>query len=150
MKTKILAFSIFLLILNSKVLSENSIFVSYKIENEIITNIDIKNESKYLIALNTQLKNLDNKQILEIAENSIIKETVKKIELTKYFDLDKERKIIDKFVENFYLKLNIKDIDEFKKYLNNYDLSITDVKKKIIIESSWNQLIYDKLLTLCK
>ncbi len=144
MKTKILAFSIFLLILNSKVLSENSIFVSYKIENEIITNIDIKNESKYLIALNTQLKNLDNKQILEIAENSIIKETVKKIELTKYFDLDKERKIIDKFVENFYLKLNIKDIDEFKKYLNNYDLSITDVKKKIIIESSWNQLIYDK------
>ena len=107
MKTKILAFSIFLLILNSKVLSENSIFVSYKIENEIITNIDIKNESKYLIALNTQLKNLDNKQILEIAENSIIKETVKKIELTKYFDLDKERKIIDKFVENFYLKLNI-------------------------------------------
>ena len=98
MKTKILAFSIFLLILNSKVLSENSIFVSYKIENEIITNIDIKNESKYLIALNTQLKNLDNKQILEIAENSIIKETVKKIELTKYFDLDKERKIIDKFV----------------------------------------------------
>ena len=122
MKTKILAFSIFLLILNSKVLSENSIFVSYKIENEIITNIDIKNESKYLIALNTQLKNLDNKQILEIAENSIIKETVKKIELTKYFDLDKERKIIDKFVENFYLKLNIKYIDEFKRYLNNYDL----------------------------
>ena len=144
MKTKLLTFLIFLLMLNFKVFSENSIFVSYKIENEIITNIDIKNESKYLIALNTQLKNLDNKQILKIAENSIIKETVKRIELTKYFDLDKERNIINKFVENFYLKLNIKDIDEFKRYLNNYDLSIADVKKKIIIESSWNQLIYDK------
>ena len=53
--------------------------------NQIITNIDIENESKYLIALNNQLKNLDNKKILEIARESIIKETVKKIEILKYF-----------------------------------------------------------------
>ncbi len=144
MKRKILGFIIFLLILNFKVFSENNIFLIYKIENEIITNIDIVNESKYLLALSTELKNLDNKKISKIAEGSIIRETVKKIELLKYFDLEKEREIINKYVKNFYLKLNIDNLEQFKKYLESYDLSVSDVKKKIIIETSWNQLIYDK------
>ena len=130
MKKKILGFIIFLLILNFKVFSENNIFLIYKIENEIITNIDIVNESKYLLALSTELKNLDNKKISKIAEGSIIRETVKKIELLKYFDLEKEREIINKFVKNFYLKLNIDNLEQFKKYLESYDLSISDVKKK--------------------
>ncbi len=144
MKRIILGFIIFLLILNFKVFSENNIFLIYKIENEIITNIDIVNESKYLLALSTELKNLDNKKISKIAEGSIIRETVKKIELLKYFDLEKEREIINKYVKNFYLKLNIDNLEQFKKYLESYDLSVSDVKKKIIIETSWNQLIYDK------
>jgi peptidyl-prolyl cis-trans isomerase SurA len=144
MKKKILGIIIFLLILNLKVFAENNIFVIYKIENEIITNIDIMNESKYLLALSTELKNLDNKKISKIAEGSIIRETIKKIELLKYFDLDKEREIINKYVENFYLTLNIDNLEQFKKYLENYDLSVSNVKKKIIIETSWNQLIYDK------
>ena len=127
MKKKILGFIIFLLILNFKVFSENNIFLIYKIENEIITNIDIVNESKYLLALSTELKNLDNKKISKIAEGSIIRETVKKIELLKYFDLEKEREIINKYVKNFYLKLNIDNLEQFKKYLESYDLSISDV-----------------------
>ena len=32
------------------------------IQNEIITNVDIKNEFKYLVALNNSLKELDKKQ----------------------------------------------------------------------------------------
>ena len=74
MKKKILGFVILILILNFKVFSENNISLSYKINNEIITNIDIINESKYLLALNTDLKNLDNKKVLQIAEKSIIRE----------------------------------------------------------------------------
>ncbi len=144
MKKKILGIIIFLLIFNLKAYSENNIFLSYKIEDTIITNVDIKNESKYLVALNNQLKNLDNKKILKIAEASIIKETVKKIELLKYFSLNQENKIIDNVIKDFYLKLNLDNLNDFEKYLNDYDLTISDIKKKIEIEITWNQLIYDK------
>lgn len=144
MKKKILGIIIFLLIFNLKAYSENNIFLSYKIEDTIITNVDIKNESKYLVALNNQLKNLDNKKILKIAEASIIRETVKKIELLKYFSLNQENKIIDNVIKDFYLKLNLDNLSDFEKYLNDYDLTISDIKKKIEIEITWNQLIYDK------
>ena len=144
MKKKILGIIIFLLIFNLKAYSENNIFLSYKIEDIIITNVDIKNESKYLIALNNQLKNLDNKKILKIAEASIIRETVKKIELLKYFNLNQEDKIIDNVIKDFYLKLDLDNEGDFEKYLNDYDLTISDIKKKIEIEITWNQLIYDR------
>ena len=55
---------------------ENKIIV--KIEKEIITNIDIENESKYLLLLNKDLKNFDEKEIFEISKKSIIREKVKK------------------------------------------------------------------------
>ena len=144
MKKKILGIIIFLLIFNLKAYSENNIFLSYKIEDTIITNVDIKNESKYLMALNNQLKNLDNKKILKIAEASIIRETVKKIELLKYFNLNQEDKIIDNVIKDFYLKLNLDNLSDFEKYLNDYDLTISDIKKKIEIEITWNQLIYNR------
>ena len=41
--------------------------IIHNIENEIITNIDIKNEFKYLIALNNSLKELDKEKILNIS-----------------------------------------------------------------------------------
>ena len=144
MKKQILGFIIFVLILNFKVYSENKIFLSYKIENEIITNIDIKDESKYLLALNTQLKNLPDNKILEIAENSLIRETVKKIELLKYMDLNQDDKVLDLIIEDFYLKLNLNNKQEFEEYLINYNLSIDSVKQKINIEKMWNALVYDK------
>jgi hypothetical protein len=59
--------------------------IIYNIGNEIITNIDIKKEFKYLIALNSSLKELDKKKILNISNESIIREKIKKIELSKNF-----------------------------------------------------------------
>ena len=50
--------------------------IIHKIQNEIITNIDIKNQFKYLVALNNSLKELDKNQILDIANESIIREKV--------------------------------------------------------------------------
>ena len=113
-----------------------------KINNEIITNLDIKKESRYLIALNNDLKTLKDEQILEIAKDSIIRETIKKIELKRNYDLDQEIKQIDLIIANFYEKLNLKDISEFKEYLKTYDINYEEVKKKIKIESLWNNLIY--------
>ena len=70
--------------------------IIHNIQNEIITNIDIKNEFKYLVALNNSLKELDEEKILNISNESAIRETIKKIEISKRF---KEIKLYEK--ENF-------------------------------------------------
>ena len=144
---KILILIIILIInLNFKSYSIEGVFVKYKINDEIITNIDVENESSYLIALNNELTKLSDTKILEIAKNSIIKETVKKIELLKYFTLNQNNPFLDKVIKDFYLKLQLNNEDEFEKYLSNYNLTIQDIKKKIEIETVWNQLIYEKFI----
>jgi peptidyl-prolyl cis-trans isomerase SurA len=119
--------------------------IVHSIGNEIITNIDIKREFKYLIALNNSLKELDKKKILNISNESTIREKIKKIEITKNF---KEIKLNEEYYEillkNIYSKLNLKSINEFEIYLKDYDLEISDIKTKITIDALWNELIIQK------
>jgi len=119
--------------------------IIYTIQNEIITNIDIKNEFKYLVALNNSLKELNKDKILNISNESIIREKIKKIEISKNF---KEIKINEDYSEillkNIYSRLNLKSINEFEIYLKKYDLKISDVKRKITIDALWNDLIIKK------
>jgi peptidyl-prolyl cis-trans isomerase SurA len=146
-KNKKLIILVFLLIFfNSKLFAITNIFVVYKVENEIITNIDIENESRYLLALNDQLNNLSGEKILEIAKDSILKETIKKIELLKYFELNQKNPFLEKVIKDFYLKLEMNNRKEFQNYLNTYDLLIEEVKKKIEVETTWNQLVYEKYI----
>ena len=56
---------------------ENKILV--KIENQIITSLDVNNEYKYLIALNPSLKNSKKEDIIQLSRRSIINERIKKI-----------------------------------------------------------------------
>ena len=118
------------------------------IQNEIITNVDIKNEFKYLLALNNNLKELSKEEILNISNASIVRERIKKIEISKNF---KELKLNENYSElllkNIYSRLNFKSISEFEIYLKNYDLNISDIKKKIIIDALWNELIVLKYNT---
>ena len=146
MNKKLIYFIFFLIFLSTKSYSEKEVFISHKIGNEIITNIDIENEANYLIALNNQLTKLTNKKILKIAKQSIIKEKIKKIELLKFYELDQKNPYLDDIIRNYYLKINLKSVQEFEDYLNNYNLNLNQVKKKVEIESNWNQLIYDKYI----
>ena len=70
---------IFIIPFNSYAI-ENKIIV--KIDNQIVTNIDISNEINYLIALNPNLKNLNEIKLFEIAKNSLIREKIKRIEIS--------------------------------------------------------------------
>ncbi len=124
--------------------SEEKVFIELTIENEIITNIDINKEKNYLLALNNNLKNLDKEQIYKISKDSLIREKVKKIELLKYFNLDSSSKIADKIFKTVIKNLNFKNDKEFGVYLKDYDLTIDIVKKKLLIEATWNQLIFDR------
>ena len=122
---------------------ENKIIV--KINNEIITSVDIQNEINYLKILNPQVINLDKKKLINIAKNSLIREKVKIIAL---LDVVEEIKVKDeysnKIIENSYKKIGIDTMDQYKKYLKNNQLRIEYIKYKISIEAIWNELIYKK------
>jgi len=119
--------------------------IIHNIQNEIITNIDIKNEFKYLIALNNSLKSLDKEKILSISNESIIREKIKKIEILKNF---KEIKINEDYssilIKNIYSRINLKSLNEFEQYLKNYGLTVNDIKTKTAIDALWNELIMQK------
>ncbi|MDB9936378.1 peptidylprolyl isomerase, partial [Candidatus Pelagibacter sp.] len=119
--------------------------IIHNIENEVITNIDIKNEFKYLIALNNSLKELDKEKLLIISNQSIIREKIKKIEILKNFkEIVLNEDYYELLLKNIYTRLNLKSINEFDIYLKDYDLKIEDVKTKITIDALWNELIIKK------
>jgi peptidyl-prolyl cis-trans isomerase SurA len=61
-----------LLIFNSNTFSiENKIL--FKIENQIITSLDIENEYKYLIALNPNLKSSNKSDIITLSRDQLFK-----------------------------------------------------------------------------
>ena len=122
---------------------ENKILL--KVNNELITTIDIYNETNYLIALNQDLKNLEKNKIFEIAKNSLIKEKIKIKEILKYTNkLTLEEKYLNRYIETIYQNQNLINIDQFINYLNNQDVDIEFLKKKISIEIIWNELIISK------
>jgi len=119
--------------------------IIHRIQNEIITNIDIKNEFKYLMALNNTLKKLDNEKILSISNNSIIKEKIKKIEISRHFKIIEIKEDYKNFlIKDIYSRLNLKSINEFEIYLKDYDLILDDIERRLTIEALWNQLIIKK------
>ena len=77
-KKKLSFFVILLVLINLKSFSNEGVYIVYNVHNQIITNIDIKKESKYLTALNIQLSNLDKNKIFNISKESILRENVKK------------------------------------------------------------------------
>ena len=66
-----------------------------KVNNNIITNVDVENEYNYLITLNTSLKEIDKQQVMRFAKESLIKEKVKEIEILKFYELDQINKTVD-------------------------------------------------------
>ena len=140
---------LFLFIFNNVYSIENKIVL--KIENEIITTLDIENEKNYLKALNPNVKNLDQKRLNQIAKNSLIREKIKENEILKYTKKIKiDQEFLEKLIENRYSKLNFNNKAEFLNYLKNFDINIKNIEKKLSIEAVWNQLIYQKFSSKVK
>jgi len=143
-KKKLISIIFIFLIFNNTSLSlENKILA--KVDQEIVTSIDIDNEAKYLILLNPNIKNLSKKEIFDISKNSIIREKVKYIEINKNFkNLNVPNEYIEPILKNIYQKINIKNLENFKKYLEENNIDYDFVKDKIEIETLWNELIFVK------
>ena len=78
----------FLLTITS--LKANEIYIVNKVNNQLITNIDIENEKKYLALLNPNIKKLKEKELFYLSKNSLIREKIKEIEIKKYYNLDND------------------------------------------------------------
>lgn len=128
---------------------ENKIL--FKIENQIITTIDLDNHIKYLSAINTEIQKLDYEKLLEIAKNNLIREKIKKIELVKeYQKIEIEEVRLNEIISSIFSQQEISDIKELEKYLSSLDLKFSEIKEKISIEILWNQLIYQKFSSKIK
>ena len=123
--------------------NENKILL--KVNNEIITSIDILNEISYLRSLNEKISSLENKELIEIARNSLIKHKIKKITLSKVVekieinDDDFKRILISSYSITGYTQ-----IDEITNHLKKYNIKPNLIRNKMTINAIWNQFIYDK------
>lgn len=127
---------------------ENKIL--FKVNNEIITSIDLYNEIKYLKALNPNLKNLESNKMLEIAKNSLLREKIKEIEISKY-NLGKiNQQYLDNILSSIYTNIGLKNIDDFIEYINTFEINLEVIKTKLATEAFWNQIIYQKFFSKLK
>jgi peptidyl-prolyl cis-trans isomerase SurA len=125
-------------------LKSTETYIVLKVNNEIITNIDIENETRYLVALNNELKDTDKNTLNNLAKESLIREKIKKNEILKYYELDTTNEYLNTVIKDYYKKLGINNLDNFKQYLKEYNLEFNAVKRKIEIELLWNRLIGSK------
>ena len=139
----ILVFFFLIVVKFSLLASENRILL--KVNNELITTIDILNEISYLKSINKNINNLEEKKVIEIARNSLIKDKIKKIVLVpiiekiKINDDDFKRVLISN-----YSNTGLTKIEEISEHLKKYDVKDQFVREKITINAIWSQFIYDK------
>ena len=144
-KIKLYIIVIFTIILNIQNLTALENKILFKIDNEIITTIDIYEEIKFLKVFNPEINSLSDVELFEISKNRLIKDKIKKIEIMKFVrELKVDDKFLLKLVEKKYSRLNINSIKNFEKYLKKENLNVEIVKEKFIIELMWNDLIYQK------
>jgi len=144
MKALIILIYIALITSATSLENENIFKIVLKIDDELITNQDVIKESKILKIINPQLISLRNNQINKIARNSLLKEKIKQLEIEKFYEIDYKSNQIDPFIKKIFENLKFETIDEFKTHLLKSKINFEDIKKKLIIEQTWNQLIFDK------
>ena len=142
-KKVFLGILVFLSIINFKIVN-SEIFIKAKVNNQIITNFDVKNEKNYLLALNPNLRNLPDENIDKYAIDSVINEKIKKIEIEKRYEILENKNVIEKVIQDLYSGIGISSIEDFKKHLIKYNINLSTVKKKIAIEVAWNDYIVKK------
>ena len=122
---------------------ENKIL--FKVDNEIITTIDIFEEIKFLKIFNPEMNSLSKEELFEISKNSILRNKIKKIEIMNFV---KELKVEDRFllniIKNKYSKIGVNSLENFKNYLIDNNLNFETIREKLTIELIWNDFIYQK------
>ena len=147
-KLNYLIFFLFFITLNFS--ANSKILIKYKVDDEIITNIDIIDEKNYLLFIRPNLKKLSDKEITKISENSIIQEIIKKKELKKIFKNDQNLKFINEIKKSLFKFKNVKTEQEFAELSKKNNVNYNKIINKIKYEAMWNELIFQKYSSLVK
>tara|TARA_Y100001958_G_C21194093_1_gene521778 strand:+ start:125 stop:1054 length:930 start_codon:yes stop_codon:yes gene_type:complete len=138
LKSIILFLNFFFIILNTEASSSIENKIILKVENEIITNFEIRNKILSTLVLSNQEINQSNiNNLKKEALEFLIQHKLRKIELSKFnFKSDREQLI------NYLNSISGNNIDELKiKFKNNnidFDLFLDEIKTQF----KWQKLIY--------
>lgn len=136
-------FIIIIFFLLSENLSSLENKIIFKIDNEIVTYIDVENEKNYLIALNPNLKKLKYNEIIDVTKKSVVREKIKRIEISNRFkNAEIPQSLLEQLLKNIYTNIGLNNLEDFKKYLEINNVNYFTVLKKIETEALWNELIY--------
>ena len=135
---------IFFFLCFSKTSLSEKISIVYTVDNDPITNLEIKNELTYLKLFNEKIREMENEALVIYATKSVLREKIKKIEVAKNFKLGMNEEIINQNLEQFIIKLGLKNQDEYFDLLKQIKLTNDFVRNKIEVELLWNRLIYEK------
>ena len=143
-KKLFLSFIIFFTFLFSNTYSfENKIIL--KVDNEIITSIDILDETNYIKAMNENFQNLDQNELWKISLKSVTREKIKKIELLNNLEkIEIDDDNFNKIITSVYKRFGFSNLKDFKSHLNSFNVNYDTFQKKVSIETLWNELIYSK------
>ena len=142
----LIVFTVFffsLIIKFSLLANENKILL--KVNNELITTIDVSNEINYLKSINKSFDNLETQKIIEIARNSLIKDKIKKITLlpiVKEFEINEDD--FKRILISNYSNIGLTNINEISEHLKKYDVKTNLIRDKMTVNAIWSQFIYDK------
>lgn len=147
-KIKIFVIFIIILIFNSK--ANSQIEIKFKVGEEIITNIDVKNEKNYLVFLRPNLGKISENELIKISENSIIREIIKKKEIDRLFTKTVNIEFIDEIKNNLLKFKGVNNEDELKILLNNNNIDYEKIIEKMKYEGLWNELVFKKYNSFLK
>ena len=142
---RILSIFLSIIVFNINLLNALENKILFKVNNQIITTIDIYEEIRFLKTFNPEMNNLSEPELFEISKNSILRDKIKKIELMNFVEtLKVENKFIFNLIKNRYSKMNINSFEDFENYLKDNNFNIDHIKEKFTIELIWNDFIYQK------
>ena len=141
-KIKVFVIFIIILIFNSK--ANSQIEIKFKVGEEIITNIDVKNEMNYLVFLRPNLGKISENELIKISENSIIREIIKRKEIDRLFTKTVNIEFIDEIKNNLLKFKGVNNEDELKILLNNNNIEYEEIIEKMKYEGLWNELVFKK------
>jgi len=123
---------------------ENKIIL--KVDNDIITSLDIFEEIKTLKFFNENLNQISNEEIYKIGLESLLNHKIKKNEvLVNFGNLNlKNEDYLKALIENTYIKKGYKNLREFKDILNNKGINFNYYEEKIKTNILWGQIVYSK------
>ncbi len=139
---KIIYLTIFFFWINliNPLFAQKNIYVVVKIENQIITNYEIKNKIlSSLIVAKQEINQININNFKKRSLEILIQNKLKKLELSKYnFDVDQSQ------INSYLQKISSNNLENFKFNFKNNDIDFELFLEDIEVELTWQKFIFEK------